>query len=114
MDTIELALLLIGAHYVADFAMQNQYVADAKTDPKRPDWFHALTAHAAHHAVAAGVALAVLGHPWVFGALYIGITHWIIDYGKSVRHWYGYHVDQALHLCVSLGLALGITRAYGI
>jgi putative Mn2+ efflux pump MntP len=103
-------LLLIGAHYVADFAMQNQYVADAKADTKRPDWFHALTAHSAHHAVAAGFALAVLGLPWLAGALVVGVTHWFIDYGKAVRHWYGYHADQAMHIGVAIGVGLVATN----
>lgn len=109
MDTFTAILLLIGAHYVADFAMQNQYVADAKADTKRPDWFHALTAHSAHHAVTAGVALAVLGLPWMLGALIIGGTHWLIDYGKAVRKWYGYHTDQALHVGALIGVAVAVT-----
>ncbi len=109
METLHAVLLLIGAHYVADFAMQNDYVATAKADTKRPDWFHALTAHSAHHAVAAGVALAVLGLPWMFGALFTGITHWLIDYGKAVRGWYGYHVDQGMHTGVAIGIALALT-----
>ena len=57
MITLTTLLVLIGAHYVADFAMQNDYMATAKADTKRPDLIHALTAHSAHHAVAAGVAL---------------------------------------------------------
>lgn len=109
MDTLYAVLLLIGAHYVADFAMQNDYVATAKADTKRPDWFHALTAHSAHHAVAAGLALAILGLPWLAGALVVGATHWLIDYGKAVRGWYGYHVDQGMHLCVAIGVGLGLT-----
>ena len=109
MDYLVAVLLLIGAHYVADFAMQNDYVATAKADTTRPDWFHALTAHSAHHAVAAGIALAVLGLPWMIGALVVGITHWFIDYGKAVRGWYGYHTDQAMHIGVALGV--GVTVA---
>lgn len=109
MTAVMAVLLLIGAHYVADFAMQNDYVATAKADPGRPDWAHALTAHAAHHAVAAGVALAVLGLPWLVGALVVGGTHWLIDYGKAVRRWYGYHADQGMHLCVAV--AVGIISA---
>lgn len=101
MAALVAVLLLVGAHYVADFAMQNEYVATAKADPSRPDWFHTLTAHAAHHAVAAGVALAVLGLPWLAGALIVGVTHWFIDYGKAVRGWYGYHADQIAHLVVA-------------
>ena len=109
MLTVYAIILLIGAHYVADFAMQNQYVADAKADTKRPDWFHALTAHAAHHAVAAGIALAVLGLPWLAGALTVGVTHWLIDYGKAVRGWYGYHADQAMHICVAVCVGAAAT-----
>lgn len=109
MSALTAVLLLIGAHYVADFAMQNQYVADAKADTLRPDWFHALTAHSAHHAVAAGVALAVLGLPWLAGALIVGVTHWLIDYGKAVRGWYGYHVDQVSHLIVAAGVGISAT-----
>lgn len=108
MITTLAILLLIGAHYVADFAMQNDYVATAKADTARPDWAHALTAHSVHHAVAAGVALAVLGLPWLSGAIAVGLTHWLIDYGKAVRKWYGYHADQLMHLavCVIVGCAV--------
>lgn len=110
MTTLAAILLLIGAHYVADFAMQNEYVATAKADTTRPDWFHTLTAHSAHHAVAAGIALAVLGLPWLAGALIVGVTHWLIDYGKAVRGWYGYHVDQVAHLIVAAGVGIAATR----
>ncbi len=109
MDTLHAVLLLIGAHYVADFAMQKEYVATAKADTKLPDWFHALTAHAAHHAIVSGIALAALGLPWTFGALFTGLTHWLIDYGKAVRGWYGNHVDQGLHVAVALGIGLALT-----
>jgi len=108
MNDFLLALLaLLGAHYVADFAMQNQYVADAKARLyTAPDGIHALTAHAVHHVVAAAVLLGLLGLPWLVPALIIGITHWFIDYGKAVRGWYGYHADQLLHLSVVLVVAV--------
>lgn len=89
--------------------MQNDYIATAKADTKRPDWFHALTSHSAHHAVTAGIALAVLGLPWLAGAFIVGGTHWFIDYGKAVRNWYGYHADQALHVTVAAGLGITLT-----
>lgn len=110
MEAAIAVLLLLGAHYVADFAMQNDYVATAKADTTRPDWFHALTAHAVHHAVAAGVALAIIGLPWLIGAVVVGVTHWAIDYGKAVRRWYGYHVDQGLHVAVAIGVGLGLAN----
>ena len=109
MEAALAVLLLIGAHYVADFAMQNDYVATAKADTSRPDWFHALTAHAAHHSVAAGIALAILGLPWLTGALVVGGTHWFIDYGKAVRSWYGYHADQIMHLAVAVIVGISAT-----
>lgn len=108
-EFITVALVLIGAHYVADFAMQNEYVATTKGDTSRPDWVHALTAHAAHHAVAAGLGMVLLGVPWMIPAIVTGVTHWMIDYGKAVRGWYGYHADQSYHLSVAIGIAIAVT-----
>jgi len=113
MDYIYALAALLGAHYVADFAMQNDYVAQAKAKVHTaPDGIHALTAHAVHHAVAAAVLLGLLGFPWLVPALIVGATHWAIDYGKAVRGWYGYHIDQILHLAVAvvLTVTLGIVR----
>lgn len=110
MITFLYALLaLLGAHYVADFAMQNDYVATAKAKVHTaPDGIHALTAHAMHHVVVAGALLGLLGLPWLIPALVVGVTHWLIDYGKAVRGWYGYHQDQGLHLLVALLVAIGV------
>ncbi len=110
-------LALLGAHYVADFAMQNAYVAAAKADRSKPDWFHALTGHAVHHAVAATVALwtvylgtgvspdANVGTAYGVAiglGIAVGASHWFIDYGKAVAHLYGYHSDQFFHVAVSI------------
>lgn len=111
MITFLYALLaLLCAHYVADFAMQNDYVASAKAKVHTaPDGIHALTAHAMHHLVAVAALLGVLlDLPWLIPALIIGVTHWLIDYGKAVLKWYGYHADQGLHLFVILLVALFI------
>lgn len=100
---------LLCAHYVADFAMQNAYIAEAKAKVHTaPDGIHALTAHAVHHVAAAAIALALLGLPWLLPALAVGITHWAIDYAKAVRGWITYHQDQALHLTVAVLVALTI------
>lgn len=102
-------LALLGAHYVADFAMQNDYVATAKAKVHTaPDGIHALTAHAVHHVVAVAILLGLLGLPWLLPALLVGATHWAIDYGKAVRSWYGYHADQGLHLLVIILVAIGV------
>lgn len=98
---------LVGAHYVADFAMQNDYVATAKAKVHTsPDGIHALTAHAVHHVVASAVLLGLLGLSWLLPAIVVGATHWAIDYGKSVRGLYGYHADQGLHLLVAVLMAV--------
>lgn len=109
MTEFFLALLaLIGAHYVADFAMQNDYVATAKAKVHTsPDGIHALTAHAVHHVVASAVLLGLVGLPWLIPALIVGVTHWAIDYGKAVRGLYGYHADQGMHLLVIVVVSSG-------
>ena len=110
LSTTLLALFaLLCAHYVADFAMQNQYVADAKAKVHTaPDGIHALLAHAVHHVAASALALALLGLPWLIPALAVGVTHLFIDYAKAVRGWITYHQDQILHLSVAVAAALAI------
>lgn len=98
---------VLAAHYVADFAMQNDYVATAKAKVHTaPDGIHALTAHAFHHFAAVAVALILLNLPWFIPAGILAATHWAIDYGKAVRGWYGYHADQTMHLFVVVLTAL--------
>jgi len=101
--SIGLFLVLALGHYLADFAWQSPWVAGLKGDALRkgadPHAIHALTAHAAHHAL---ITVAIL---WAFGlspwwAIAVGVTHWLIDLGKARFALYGIHVDQALHLTV--------------
>ena len=107
MSAITFALLLIAGHYVADFAMQNQFVADMKGKVGvDPHGIHALTAHAMHHATVAGIAAFAVGAPWIAVALAVGVTHWLIDYAKADRNMFGVHVDQALHIAVLLTVAV--------
>lgn len=102
--------LLVG-HAVGDFALQTDWMVRAK-NPNRPPprslspradlvWVHILTAHALIHggAVALATGSAALGVAET-------VAHWVIDYGKSNR-WYGFHVDQFLHLGCKLLWALG-------
>lgn len=122
----ELIFALILGHYVADFPLQPDFVAKSKGKVfKASIGFHTLTAHAAIHAfVAGGIALA-LGYSWLFPAIAVGATHWLIDFGKSWEMWpeswritegakwagnpdarglYGINVDQALHMTVIVGV----------
>jgi hypothetical protein len=82
--------------------------------------FHCLTAHAFIHGLVAG---AITQSFWA--GLVVGVTHWIIDFGKSsqllddrfphlpgarkgpqTHGLYGVNVDQALHFLVIVLLVL--------
>lgn len=104
---ITMLMALIAAHYIADYALQNAYVASAKADALT-NWagFHALTAHAIHHAALAGLVVFLLGGPWGWAAVAVGVTHWLIDYGKAGCGLYGIGADQAMHLTVIAVLVL--------
>lgn len=92
-----LCLLTLG-HYLADFALQNNFVAQQKTYAGRTAMGnHALVAHCAHHALVAAVAAWVLGCDPVIAGVAIGGTHLAIDLGK-IRGMYGINTDQVFHL----------------
>jgi hypothetical protein len=113
----QLFFTLITGHYLADFALQTEFMAVKKAKAfVEPIGFHALTAHAAIHGLVAGV---ISGHFWV--GVFVAVTHWLIDFGKASdlidnrfphtagarRHgqthgMYGIHLDQALHILVLL------------
>jgi hypothetical protein len=89
-----LYLLLAMGHFLGDFALQSDRMAQEKcagADLTLPWWIW-LTAHAAIHglivAVLTGIPLLGLGE-WVL--------HSLIDYGKC-RHRYPIVTDQLLHL----------------
>lgn len=104
-DLVNLALLLILAHYLADFALQNNFVAQQKAYAgKTAMGNYTLIAHCAHHALAAAAAAWVLGHNPVIAGAAIGGTHLAVDLGK-IRGLYGINWDQALHLGVCLATA---------
>lgn len=119
-----LTLLLFWAgHYLADFPLQPAFVAEKKgLCFVESIGFHCLTAHAFIHGLTAFAIASQLHNPHaiLFG-LIVGITHWLIDFGKSnvmlndrfphtkgARNQYqkvglyGINVDQALHFIVIL------------
>lgn len=96
---------LILGHFVADYALQSDWMAKHKNHNRPVDpasippgqtpqlvWPWVLTAHAATHAAAVAV---VTGSFWL--ALAELVVHWVIDYGKC-SNWYGIHQDQGLHI----------------
>jgi hypothetical protein len=65
------------AHLVADWLLQNDWMALNKTNLRHPaGWVHALI-----HAVLLGLALG-----WLGGAV-LGVLHLLIDTGKPINWW---------------------------
>ena len=99
-----LLLMLWAGHYIADYPFQSAYMAENKAYAlMTAEGTHALTAHAFIQGLTAGV----ISHS-VVAALCVGLSHWLIDFGKASKllkrgkrsGLYGINVDQALHLSV--------------
>ena len=117
MNDIELFFALLAGHFVADYPLQNDFIADNKGKAfVSAQGFYTLTAHSATQGLIAGL----ISQNFTVG-LIIAITHWIIDFGKKsvlltdkFPHTkgsrkngqkvglYGINVDQALHILVIL------------
>lgn len=111
----KLLLLLVAVHYLADFALQTEYMAQNKQVTFiKSIGFHTLTAHAFIHGLVAGV----ITQSYTIGVI-VGTTHWIIDFFKASKlidnkyphtkgarkngqthGMYGINVDQFLHILV--------------
>lgn len=103
-DILQLFLLLLLGHALADYPLQGEFLARAKSRfspvPGVP-WYQALGAHAVIH----GGAVA-----WITGSLLLAaletFSHMLIDDLKCGRR-ISYNLDQLLHvLCKGLWLAL--------
>ena len=103
--------LVFATHYLADFALQHDKMAQFKSRSNdlsmrkkmnghhngqkyQLTWVYYLTAHASIHALCNYL---ILNDPVVF--LIIFVTHWLIDFGKT-QAYYGIHIDQGLHYIV--------------
>ncbi|WP_245958447.1 DUF3307 domain-containing protein [Pelagibacterium sediminicola] len=94
-----LTLMLLAVHWVADYPLQGDFLAQAKQ--KGPLRVYHLVAHAGIHG--GGVAL-------VTGSVWLGLAEWvahtIIDELK-VRGWTSFALDQVLHIiCKAVWLAI--------
>jgi hypothetical protein len=89
-DILMLALMLLGAHWLADYPLQGEFLSGAKQNG--PLRVYHLIAHAGIQG--AGVALAT-------GSIWLGLAEWlvhtIIDEAK-VRGKTTFAQDQALHV----------------
>lgn len=95
-------LLLLTVHWVADYPLQGEFLANAKQ--KGPLRVYHLVAHAGIHA---GAVLLVTGS--IFIALFEWIAHTIIDELKT-RGITTFAQDQALHIICKL-LYVGVLGA---
>lgn len=97
-------LLLVFAHFLADYPLQGDFLAKGKSRitplPGVPFW-HPLTAHAAIHGGFVGL---VTGS--VVLSLMEFMVHWMTDDAKC-RGWISYNTDQAIHiLCKFVWVAI--------
>lgn len=98
--------LLLFAHFLGDFSLQNDFVAKTKNPTLAPIevWPIVLFAHAMVHA---GLVYLVV-HSILLSMVQL-FTHITIDYAKCTGHLGGKHsffVDQLLHIAVLLFIAI--------
>lgn len=98
------AFLLVAGHCLADYALQSDFLAQAKnrnTDIGKVFWKHGLFAHSAIH----GLVVAVITGSWML-AIAETICHGVIDFLKCENK-ISLNVDQALHYaCKALWFAV--------
>ena len=98
MESLNLLILLVLAHFVCDFVLQSDRMAVEKS-PGRDDtlhWSWWLGSHAATH----GLAVALLTDVPLLGLMET-LLHAIIDWLK-IRSRFALVVDQSLHLLCKL------------
>ena len=99
-----LFFLFLCGHALADFALQNEWVATNKNrhvrlsypPEKRKNmqviWPYLLSAHALHH----GLMVFLITQRLSLGVAET-VIHWISDFAKC-EDWYGFHTDQVVHI----------------
>lgn len=97
MQFLELFLVLVAGHFLADYVFQTDAIATGKNrnlDPAKfgVNWYYWMTAHAVTHSVPVYL---LTGSVW--WALFEFTTHWLIDWGKC-ENLYKLHVDQFFHM----------------
>lgn len=105
-DVAFMVIALVGAHALADYPLQGDFLAKAKNRtapiPGVP-WWQAL---AAHSAIQGAFVAFITGIWWLFIAE--AMAHWFIDDAKC-RSRISYNTDQGLHLaCKALWLIVAV------
>lgn len=101
---IETALLLLGAHWVADYPLQGDFLAQAKQ--KGPLRVYHLIAHAGIHGAAVFL---------VTGSIWLGLIEWVLHTGideAKTRGKTSFATDQFLHI-ICKAAYLGLLHVLG-
>jgi len=106
MEFLEIAVLLVMGHAVADFTLQpatmvagknRHHEIHKKADKNFPEWYYWMTAHSLNH----GFAVYIVTGSFTFCIIETTL-HWILDYLKCENR-INFHQDQALHLACKVG-----------
>ena len=95
---IDILILLLLAHFVCGFALQNDRMAIEKVQGKdiTLNWRWWLFAHCSTHAL----SVSLIASSTLLGIFEL-IMHWIIDFYKGKKY-YSLFVDQFLHVICKL------------
>jgi len=88
-------ILLMLAHWLGDYSLQNDFVAQAKnptTELGKSYWKHVLPAHSGIHA---GLVFLITGFPTLFVLEFI--VHGVTDYAKC-KNKISFDTDQWIHI----------------
>lgn len=101
---ISTAILLVGAHALADYPLQGDFLSKAKSQanpiPGVP-WWQAMAAHAAIH----GLFVYLITGLWILFVAEV-VAHFLIDHLKCAGR-LSFNQDQALHIaCKALWLGV--------
>ncbi len=107
VNSLELLFVLVAVHFLCDFALQNDFIAQAKnhkTDLGKQYWYWVLPAHGFIH----GLGVYLVTGSVVYGLIEV-IVHSLIDYTKCDGH-LDFNADQFWHLFFKFMYVLMISQ----
>jgi hypothetical protein len=104
---VEAFFWLVCFHFLVDFQLQTEFIAETKTPGRSAYWPITLSAHSFGH----GLGVAIVLGPYL--GLLEAVTHAVVDlskakglFGNSIR---GFYVDQAIHIfCKVVWIAIAV------
>lgn len=107
MSFIEVILWIILGHYIADYPLQGDFLAQTKGK-----YFYSLLAHSIIYGLSIALVFKLLGLFAIWKAFVLVVIHIIIDYKKATaknkdKALASYlYIDQGLHLIINFILAI--------